>query len=188
MLSDKITQVTIGQPPSLIFSFVRPYFLSFVFFMVPIVLAYSLRTHETNRRHRVRLPAAAVGRPRRRAARCLAGVSRRCEQLQRAIDAHGTENAYFLYNTRCVYRLANSDVENMLRFSFDGTVLTDRSDAKPTGPTWRSSCRRKPAARCRRKCWHGFAASSRERCSSSSTTSLPPAAWPQRVNDLGTVD
>jgi hypothetical protein len=54
----------------------------------------------------------------------------RCQQLQRTIDVHGTENAYFLYNTRCVFRLANSDVENMLRFSFEGTVFTDRSDAK----------------------------------------------------------
>jgi hypothetical protein len=54
----------------------------------------------------------------------------RCEQLQRAIDTHGSQNAYLVYNTRCVFRLANSDVENMLRFSFEGTVLTDRSDAK----------------------------------------------------------
>lgn len=54
----------------------------------------------------------------------------RCERLQRAIDAHGGENAYFLYNTRCTYRLANSDIEGMLRFSFDGTLLTDRSDCK----------------------------------------------------------
>jgi hypothetical protein len=54
----------------------------------------------------------------------------RCEKLQQAIDAHGVENAYFLYNTCCVYRLANSDFENMLRFSFDGTVRTDRSDCK----------------------------------------------------------
>ena len=54
----------------------------------------------------------------------------RCERLQRAIDAYGAENAYFLYNTRCVYRLANSDIDNMLRFSFDGVLLTDRSDAK----------------------------------------------------------
>jgi hypothetical protein len=54
----------------------------------------------------------------------------RCEQLQRAIEAHGSKNAYFLYNTRCVYRLANSEVENMLRFSFEGTLFTDRSDAK----------------------------------------------------------
>ncbi len=54
----------------------------------------------------------------------------RCERLQRAVDAFGTENAYFLYNTRCVYRFANSDIDNMLRFSFDGVLLTDRSDAK----------------------------------------------------------
>jgi hypothetical protein len=54
----------------------------------------------------------------------------RCERLQRAMDAHGGENAYFLYNTRCVLRLANSNVENMLRFTFDGTILTDRSDCK----------------------------------------------------------
>jgi hypothetical protein len=54
----------------------------------------------------------------------------RCERLQRAIETHGTNNAYYLYNTRCVYRLANSEVQNMLRFSFEGTVFTDRSDAK----------------------------------------------------------
>jgi hypothetical protein len=54
----------------------------------------------------------------------------RCERLKRALDVHGTENTYFLYNTRCTYRLANSNVENMLRFSFDGTITTDRSDGK----------------------------------------------------------
>ena len=54
----------------------------------------------------------------------------RLEHLKRSIDTHGVENAYFLYNSRCVYRLANSDIEGMLRFSFEGTVLTDRSDAK----------------------------------------------------------
>ena len=40
------------------------------------VAVFSLVTHATGRRHRVRLSAAAVDRPRRRAARCLAGVSR----------------------------------------------------------------------------------------------------------------
>jgi hypothetical protein len=54
----------------------------------------------------------------------------RCERLQQAIEAHAGGNAYFLYNTRCTYRLANSDIDNMLRFSFDGTLLTDRSDCK----------------------------------------------------------
>jgi hypothetical protein len=54
----------------------------------------------------------------------------RCERLLLAINTYGSENAYFLYNTRCVYRLANSDVDNMLRFSFGGVVVTDRSDGK----------------------------------------------------------
>jgi hypothetical protein len=54
----------------------------------------------------------------------------RIERLKRAIETHGTSNAYFLYNARCVYRLANSDVDGMLRFSFEGAVVTDRSDAK----------------------------------------------------------
>jgi hypothetical protein len=54
----------------------------------------------------------------------------RCERLQQATEAHAGENAYFLYNTRCTYRLANSDVDNMLRFSFDGTLVTDLSDCK----------------------------------------------------------
>ncbi|HVT27773.1 MAG TPA: hypothetical protein VHE81_07130 [Lacipirellulaceae bacterium] len=54
----------------------------------------------------------------------------RCENLRQAIAAHGADNAYFLYNTRCSYRLANSDIDNMLRFSFDGIVKTDRSDCK----------------------------------------------------------
>jgi hypothetical protein len=54
----------------------------------------------------------------------------RCERLKREIDSHSGANAYFLYNTQCTYRLANSEIENVLRFTFDGTVLTDRSDCK----------------------------------------------------------
>jgi hypothetical protein len=54
----------------------------------------------------------------------------RCEQLKQSIDKHGTENAYYLYNARCVYRLANSEVDGMLRFSFAGTVCTDSSDCR----------------------------------------------------------
>jgi hypothetical protein len=54
----------------------------------------------------------------------------RCERLKQAIERHGVENSYFLYNARCVYRLANSDVDGMLRFTLEGTILTDRSDVK----------------------------------------------------------
>jgi len=54
----------------------------------------------------------------------------RCEDLKQAIDRHGAQNAYYLYNARCVYRLANSEIDGMLRFSFAGTVLTDLSDCR----------------------------------------------------------
>ncbi|MFO0789178.1 MAG: hypothetical protein U0805_06955 [Pirellulales bacterium] len=54
----------------------------------------------------------------------------RLEQLQRAIETHPVANTYFLYNTQCTYKLANSEIVNMLRFTFDGTLLTDRSDCK----------------------------------------------------------
>jgi hypothetical protein len=57
----------------------------------------------------------------------------RLQHLQRDIETHGTKNAYFLYNTRCVFRLANSDVHNMLRFTFEGTVWTDRGDCQTAG-------------------------------------------------------
>ena len=54
----------------------------------------------------------------------------RCEHLKQAIDRHGSANAYYLYNARCVYRLANSEIDGMIRFSFAGTVLTDLSDLR----------------------------------------------------------
>ena len=54
----------------------------------------------------------------------------RLEHLQRAIESHPIANSYFLYNTQCTYRLANSEIVNMLRFTFDGTVTTDRSDCQ----------------------------------------------------------
>jgi hypothetical protein len=54
----------------------------------------------------------------------------RCEHLKRAIDAHPASNGYFIYNTQCTFRLANSEIANMLRFTFDGMVLTDLSDGK----------------------------------------------------------
>jgi hypothetical protein len=54
----------------------------------------------------------------------------RCEHLKASIDRHGAVNSYYLYNARCVYRFANSEVDGMLRFSFAGTVLTDISDCR----------------------------------------------------------
>lgn len=58
------------------------------------------------------------------------GYRSRCERLQQALEAYPGAYAYYLYNTHCVYRLANSDIENMLRFTFEGVLLTDLSDAR----------------------------------------------------------
>jgi hypothetical protein len=52
----------------------------------------------------------------------------RCERIKAALEAHGSHNTYYLLNASCTYHLTNSDELGMLRFAFDGTVLTDASD------------------------------------------------------------
>ena len=52
----------------------------------------------------------------------------RYENLIAALEKYGPDRTYFLYDARCVFRLANSEVENMLRFEFEGIVRTDASD------------------------------------------------------------
>ncbi len=54
----------------------------------------------------------------------------RCLRLKQALETHGTEGTYFLYNAHCVFHLANSEIEGMLRFALEGTLLTDLGDAK----------------------------------------------------------
>ena len=54
----------------------------------------------------------------------------RCERLQEALHKYADQNAYYLYNAKCIYRLANSEVDGMLRFNFEGTVLTGPGDRK----------------------------------------------------------
>jgi len=53
----------------------------------------------------------------------------RYEKLQAALDSHGPERTYFLYNARCIFRFANSEIEGMARFKFEGLVRTDASDS-----------------------------------------------------------
>ncbi|TWU28585.1 hypothetical protein [Bythopirellula polymerisocia] len=53
---------------------------------------------------------------------------RRHELLAAAMERFGPARTYFLYNARCVFRLANSEIEGMIRFEFDGIVRTDASD------------------------------------------------------------
>jgi hypothetical protein len=52
----------------------------------------------------------------------------RYEHLIAALEKYGPERTYFLYDARCVFRLANSEIEGMLRFEFEGLVRTDASD------------------------------------------------------------
>ena len=53
-----------------------------------------------------------------------------CERLKSAIEKHGPANSYYLLRAHCVFHLANSEIDGMLRFRFEGTVLTDPGDAK----------------------------------------------------------
>jgi hypothetical protein len=57
-------------------------------------------------------------------------MRRRGERMKAAINALGLERSYFLYNARCVFRFANSDVDGICRFAFEGAVLTDAGDRK----------------------------------------------------------
>lgn len=53
---------------------------------------------------------------------------RRAEQMQLAIQTYGAERTYFLYNARCLFRFANSEVEGVCRFEFEGIARTDAGD------------------------------------------------------------
>ena len=54
----------------------------------------------------------------------------RCERIKVAIETHGVANTYYLFDAHCIFRLANSEIEGMLRFAFEGTLFTDASDAR----------------------------------------------------------
>jgi hypothetical protein len=57
-------------------------------------------------------------------------LRRRAEHMKSAISAFGLERSYFLYNARCVFRFANSEVDGICRFEFEGAVQTDAGDRK----------------------------------------------------------
>jgi hypothetical protein len=51
-----------------------------------------------------------------------------CERILAAIDKHGAYHTYYLYNAGCTFHLTNDDRQGMLRFAYEGTVLTDSED------------------------------------------------------------
>lgn len=54
----------------------------------------------------------------------------RCENILRAIEAHGSHNTYYLYNARCAFHLTNQEDLGTLEFRFEGTALTDSNDQR----------------------------------------------------------
>jgi len=54
----------------------------------------------------------------------------RCLRIKDALTRHGAHNSYFLYNAHCVFHLLNDETRGILRFAFDGTLLTDSNDVR----------------------------------------------------------
>jgi len=50
--------------------------------------------------------------------------------IKGALEAFGAERTYYLYNARCVFRFANSEIDGICRFEFEGVVRTDAGDRK----------------------------------------------------------
>lgn len=49
-------------------------------------------------------------------------------RVKAAIEKHGALNSYYLHNAACVYHLTNDPTHGMLRFEFEGVLLTDERD------------------------------------------------------------
>jgi hypothetical protein len=53
--------------------------------------------------------------------------------MQRAVGSHGTRNTYYLTDGSCTFRFTNDPENGWIRFSFEGTVLTDDADGRTIG-------------------------------------------------------
>ena len=53
----------------------------------------------------------------------------RYERLREALNSQSAQRTYYLYDAHCVFRLANSEIEGIVRFDFEGIVRTDAGDA-----------------------------------------------------------
>jgi hypothetical protein len=52
------------------------------------------------------------------------------ERIKRAIETHGSHNAYYLYHAKCEFQLTNDPLIGALQFDLEGTVLTDAEDLR----------------------------------------------------------
>ncbi len=53
----------------------------------------------------------------------------RCERILASLDQYGTHNTYYLHTGRCAFHLTNNLEVGLLEFTFEGTVITDETDA-----------------------------------------------------------
>ena len=56
------------------------------------------------------------------------GFQARCQRIKDAIEKHGSHNTYYLLDAHCIFRLTNDAACGMLKFAFEGTVMTDQAD------------------------------------------------------------
>ena len=57
----------------------------------------------------------------------------RLERVQQAVSQHGTRNTYSLTNGSCTFQFTNNPAVGWVRFTVEGTVLTDTADTKTVG-------------------------------------------------------
>ena len=54
-------------------------------------------------------------------------------RLHNALNKHGAHNAFFLTDGKCIFHMTNDEIEGMISFAFEGTVLTDADDCHTIG-------------------------------------------------------
>jgi hypothetical protein len=55
------------------------------------------------------------------------------ERIRAAVARHGLYNTFYLCNASCVFHLTNDPEIGMVRFDFEGTVMTDQDDRRTVG-------------------------------------------------------
>lgn len=49
-------------------------------------------------------------------------------RIKAAIEKHGSLNSYYLHNASCSFHFTNDPLHGMVKFSFEGVVMTDTND------------------------------------------------------------
>ena len=57
----------------------------------------------------------------------------RLERMQQAVAQHGLRNTYYLMNGSCTFSFTNDPAAGWVRYSFQGTLITDDADLRTIG-------------------------------------------------------